>query len=97
MGLDRDRLAAFLGTYRGYDRDRLIGEGLLSTECPPKGADLIDPQFRSPQGESLLDLAKDMLYGLLFGDEATNTILRRNERELLTLTVPRPKPRPSIS
>ena len=32
-----------------------------------------------------------MLYGLLFGDETTNTKLLRAQRELLTLTVPRLK------
>jgi hypothetical protein len=32
-----------------------------------------------------------MLYGLLFGDESTGTRFDRTQRELLTLTVPRPK------
>ena len=91
MGLDQDRLAKFLGTYRGYDREQLIREGLLRKTCPAKGTDLITSKFRSEKGESLLEHAKDMLYGLLFGDEMTNTRLKRTQRELLTLTVPRHK------
>ncbi|MFH1185713.1 MAG: hypothetical protein V1755_11860 [Chloroflexota bacterium] len=91
MRLDRARLVSFLGEYRGYDRPRFIREGFLKQDCPGKGTDMIEASFRSKQGESLLDLAKDMLYGLLFGDEATNTTLQRRQRELLTLTVPRLK------
>lgn len=52
---------------------------------------MIHSQFRSDRGERLLDLPKDMLYGLLFGDEATRTRLLRIQRELLTLTVSRLK------
>jgi hypothetical protein len=91
MGLDRGRLERFLGEQGGYDRGRLIHEGLLSKGTPVKGTDMISSEFRSAEGERLLDLAKDMLYGLLFGDETTNTSLRRTQRELLTLTVPRMK------
>jgi hypothetical protein len=35
-----------------------------------------------------------MLFGLLFGDESTDTRLPRTQRELLTLTVPRLKSEP---
>lgn len=91
MGLDRDRLAQFLNEYRGYDRAALIETGLLAKDCPAKGGELIGSNFRSDQGEGLLELAKDMLYGLLFGDEATGTRFKRTQRELLTLTVPRLK------
>ena len=49
------------------------------------------PSSGRRRGDALLDLGKDMLYGLLFGDEATNTRLQRTQRELLTLTVPRQK------
>jgi hypothetical protein len=91
MGLDRLHLERFLDEYRGYDRERLIEMGLLAKDCPAKGGELIGSRFRSGKGEGLLELTKDMLYGLLFGDEATNTRFRRTQRELLTLTVPRPK------
>jgi hypothetical protein len=91
MGLDRVHLARFLDEYRGYDRTRLIETGLLAKDCPAKGGELIGSKFRSDKGEGLLELAKDMLYGLLFGDQSTGTRFERTQRELLTLTVPRPK------
>lgn len=91
MGLDRERLARFLAEYANHDRTRLIEIGLLTTGCPPKGGDLIEPRFRSKKGEEVLQLSKDMLYGLLFGDESTRTQFERTQRELLTLTVPRLK------
>ena len=91
LGLDRDRLEAFLEQYQHFDREKLVREGLLHKSCPAKDTDMIGPAARSQQGEELLDLAKDMLYGLLFGDGTTNTHFERVQRELLTLTVPRPK------
>jgi hypothetical protein len=91
MDLDRVRLAAFLEEYRGLDRTRLIEAGLLARDSPAKGGELIESRFRSEKGAGLLELAKDMLYGLLFGDESTRTRFERTQRELLTLTVPRLK------
>lgn len=91
MELDRDRLQAFLDGYGGHDRERLTRDGLLSADAPPKGTALIEPGFRSEEGEALLAHAKDMLFGLLFGDESTGTRLDRRQRELLTLVVPRAK------
>lgn len=91
MGLDREVLVRFLAKNKRWNRRMLQSEGLLTKGCPRKGTDLIDTRFRTRRGGVLLDLAKDMLYGLLFGDDSTNTRLRRTQRELLTLTVPRPK------
>jgi hypothetical protein len=91
LGLDRDRLQKFLNRYKGHDRKRLIREGFLKKNAPGKGMDLISGKFRSQKGEALLDLAKDMLFGLLFGDETTLTHFQREQQELLTLTVPRLK------
>lgn len=91
MGLDRERLQRFLVEHAHHDRMLLIESGLLAGDCPAKGTHLIEPGFRSEQGEALLQLAKDMLYGLLFGDESTSTRFERTQRELLTLTVPRLK------
>jgi hypothetical protein len=48
-------------------------------------------EHRSGDGDELLELAKDVLYALLFGDETTGTRLDRRQRELLTLTLPRAK------
>jgi hypothetical protein len=91
MALNRKVLEHFLGKQRHWDRRTLEREGLLKKGCPRKGTELIEARFRTGRGEALLDLSKDMLYGLLFGDDTTNTRLSRTQRELLTLTVPRPK------
>lgn len=91
MKLDREVLERFLAKTRGWDRPALQRQGLLKKGCPRKGTDLIDARFRTQRGEELLELGKDMLYGLLFGDKTTSTRLKRTQRELLTLTVPRPK------
>jgi hypothetical protein len=89
--LNRDKLVEFLGKYRGHDRGRLISEGILKRTAPAKGGAVVGAEDRSPQGEELLGYAKDVLYGLLFGDASTNTDFLRIQRELLTLTVPRMK------
>ncbi len=91
MGLDLQKLKGYLAKYKGYDRKRLIREGFLKKNAPAKGLDLITEKFRSTKGGLLLNLAKDMLFGLLFGDEATNTHFQCIQKELLTLTVPRLK------
>jgi hypothetical protein len=84
-------LEEFVRQYDGYSREKLIQEGFLSAEAPAKGGELITEDFRSQQGHQLLEHAKDMLFGFLFGDESTNTHFHRTQRELLTLTVPRMK------
>jgi hypothetical protein len=91
MGLDREGLERFLAKNKRWDRQTLQDGGVLKKGCPRKGTDLIDARFRTPRGEALLNQGKDMLYGLLFGDESTKTRLQRTQRELLTLTVPRQK------
>jgi len=91
LRLNLTKLHKFVKQYKKYDRALLIKEGYLKKNTPPKGSDLITRQYRSPKGDNLLALAKDMLYGFLFGDESTNTSFHRIQRELLTLTVPRMK------
>lgn len=91
FAFDRGRLIAFIEQYSSYDRDRLIGQRLLLPSAPEKGTALLTAEFRTPQGDDLLLHAKDTLFALLFGDEATNTHLLRTQRELLTLAVPRDK------
>jgi hypothetical protein len=91
LRLDKPKLSRFVSDYGAYDRRQLIANRLLGKNPPRKGTDLIAPRFRTRRGEAVLELAKDMLYGLLFGDETTNTRFQRSQRELLTLTVPRPK------
>ena len=91
LNLDLDRLREFVAQYKEINREKLIQEGYLSPEAPAKGGDLIAADFRPEKGTELLQHAKDMLFGMLFGDENTNTHFQRTQRELLTLTVPRLK------
>lgn len=89
MAIDAPFVAAFVERHRVLDRAALIDGGALREGAPAKGTDLIGPAHRTPDGEALLTRAKDVLFGLLFGDGATNTRLDRTQRELLTLTLPR--------
>lgn len=91
LHLDQGKLDEFLKRYKGYNREKLIQEKFLSADTPSKGTDLITDSFRSAAGNDLLQQAKDILYGLLFGDESANTHFHRIQRELLTLAVPRMK------
>jgi hypothetical protein len=91
IALDLEKLHAFLEGYGTYARARLTDEGYLAAGAPAKGGAWITEEFRTPGGERLLAYAKDVLFGLLFGDESTNTRFERVERELLTLTLPRQK------
>jgi len=91
LKLDRAKLNKFLRQYKIHDRVWLTQNGYLKKNAPPKGGELITEKFRTPQGDELLGHAKDVLYGLLFGDENTNTSFIRIQKELLTLTVPRMK------
>ena len=91
IALDREKLDAFLKKYADYDRDRLITTGYMLPTAPAKGTQMLSDKDRTGDGKALLLFAKDMLFALLFGDEATNTHLKRSQEELLTLTVPREK------
>lgn len=91
LELDTIKLQYFIDRYKDRTRDRLIQEKFLSGDAPPKGKDLIGDELRSPEGNDLLQQAKDMLFGLLYGDESTNTHFQRTQRKLLTLTIPRMK------
>ena len=91
IALDPGKLREFLERYETHTRDRLIDEGYLLADAPAKGTALITAEFRTSSGEELLVYAKDVLFGLLFGDEGTNTSFDRAGRELLTLTLPRRK------
>lgn len=88
IGLDRHVLAGFLERYTSSDRPNLAREGYLLEGAPIKGTDLIGAEFRSVDGNALLERAKDILFGLLFGDESTGTQFERIQRELLTFTLP---------
>lgn len=91
LKLNQAKLNEFMRKYKAYDRGWLIKNGYLKKNTPSKGGDLITQKFRTPPGEELLGHAKDMLYGLLFGDKSTQTSFERTKRGLLTLTIPRMK------
>ncbi len=91
LGLDHVTVVAFTNQLDDLDRDALVAAGHLRADAPSKGLAAIGPEHRNPSGEALLELAKDVLYGLLFGDETTQTRFDRVQRELLTLTLPRAK------
>lgn len=89
MELNEEKLDAFIKQYGKCDRQELLAEGYLIGSPPEKGTDLVTQMYRSEKGNELLVKAKDILFALLFGDESTNTIFNRVERELLTFTLPR--------
>jgi len=89
MDLNLQVLTLFLQRYGSYDRAKLIAEGYLLASAPPKGSDLIGEEYRTSAGQVLLQHAKDILFGLLFGDESTQTHFERVQRELLTFALPR--------
>lgn len=91
LSLDRLSLKHFIDTHRHTAREQLIDTGHLAPHAPVKGTTLLTPHHRTPAGNALLQLTKDILFALLFGDAHTNTHFHRVERELLTLTLPRAK------
>lgn len=91
LALNQARLRHCLDHYAAYDRAALIRDGYLLASAPAKGRELITAEFRTAKGEALLMRAKDLLFGLLFGDESMNVQFDRVQRELLTLTLPRVK------
>lgn len=89
LGLDEARLRAFNDEHAAVTRDGLIASGHLAADAPAKGTALITTAHRSEAGEALLELAKDVLFGLLFGDERSGTTIARTQHELLTFALPR--------
>jgi hypothetical protein len=91
LALDVAALRRWTADHAGLTRESLMVEGALRLGAPAKGTALLVAQDRSPAGEMLLQEAKDVLYALLFGTEATGTALDRVQSELLTFTLPRAK------
>lgn len=91
LSLNDEKLKEFIATYRKITREDLTAKGFLLDTAPQKGEEMIASEFRTREGDSLLQLAKDMLFALLFGDADLNIHLERDHRELLSLTVPRMK------
>ena len=97
LRLDAASLAAFNAEHETTTRESLVASGALAAGAPAKGTALITADHRSEAGEALLQRAKDVLFGLLFGDEATDTALERTQQELLTFALPRTRRGPSTS
>lgn len=91
IDLDEAGLRSFVERYRDHDRDRLLADGHLVPGCPDPGTEALARDHRTEAGEALLLEAKDLLFAVLFGDEATDSRLVRAERELLTMVLPRYK------
>ena len=89
LALDRAKLEQFLAAHAGATRDSLVAAGHLAATAPAKGTALITGAHRTPSGDTLLTLAKDVLFALLFGDESNGTHLVRTQQELLTMALPR--------
>ena len=88
LHLNAVSLRTFIDENQALDRQTLLERGLLEAGAPAKGTLLIHAKHRSHEGDRLLELAKDHLYALLFGDESTHTKLQRTQQELLTVTLP---------
>jgi len=89
MAFDAARLTAFVGEHDGVTRESLVADGHLRPEAPAKGTALLTAADRTESGEELLTHAKDVLFALLFADEAMGCDLPRRSQELLTLALPR--------
>jgi hypothetical protein len=89
LALDRSGLESFIAEHAVVERDALIASGHLSASAPAKGTAMITTDHRSATGDELLTRAKDVLFALLFGDDANGTRLERVQQELLTMAVPR--------
>jgi hypothetical protein len=89
LALDHAGLERFLTEHGNVTRESLIASGHLKASAPAKGTALLVSDDRGDQGDELLQLAKDVLFALLFGDASTNTSLDRTQQELLTFALPR--------
>jgi len=91
LRLDAASLSSFIDEAKGRDQGQLVAAGCLLPGHPVKGTEMVVETHRTPAGEALLQQAKDVLFGLLYGDESTGTVFDRCEREILTVTIPRAK------
>jgi hypothetical protein len=91
LRLDRSVLQRFLADHTETTRESLVASGHLAADAPAKGTAAITSEHRSADGDALLEQAKDVLFGLLFGDASTGTDFERVRHELLTFALPRHK------
>lgn len=91
LQLDEATLRTFIDEHTAVSRESLVASGHLLPDAPAKGTEAITTAHRSDAGDALLQHAKDVLFGLLFGDASTGTDLQRTQQELLTFALPRHK------
>src|SRR5262249_20137452 len=91
LALDERGARTFTRTDGALTRDDLIANGYIDPEAPAKGGRALTDDDLSVAGIGLREHATEMLFALLFGDEATNTSLARVQSGLLTLALPRNK------
>ncbi len=89
LSIDEASVRSFIDAHREATREGLMASGHLLADAPVKGTASIETGHRSEEGEQLLQLAKDILFGLLFGDDSINCTLARTQQELLTFALPR--------
>jgi hypothetical protein len=91
LALDGRAAERFIAENGGRTREHLVAEGYINATALPNGTGLLTADDRRPAGQALLTHAKDVLFGLLFGDASTETAFDRVQQELLTLALPRKK------
>ena len=85
--LNCDVLESFLYKHRNYTRESMMNDGYLLDTAYIKGTNMIDEKHRTDKGNQLLTHAKDMLFGLLFGDEKNkHTFRQEGKRDAHTCT-----------
>jgi hypothetical protein len=89
LAIDASAVRSFIDEFSDTTRESLQAGGFLSVDAPPKGTSQLVPSDRGDEGDALLERAKDMMYGLLFGGADTATHLDRTQQELLTFALPR--------
>ncbi|RBW63147.1 hypothetical protein DS884_00300 [Tenacibaculum sp. E3R01] len=90
IGYNSKTLSDFIGKYQKINRSNLEESELLLN--PPKmGLNSIAVQQRSIKGETLLKKVEDILYVSLYGDITINVDLKRNQKEILTIMLPKSK------
>jgi len=78
VAAERARAAErFIAENGGRTREHLVAEGYINATAPPNGTGLLTADDRIPAGQALLTHAKDLLFGLLFGDGSTETAFDR--------------------
>jgi hypothetical protein len=85
--IDVTAVKDFVGRVQSLRRSNLVANGLLH-ELPMAGAATISPAHRTQSGSALLEEAKDLLHGLLYGRSEDGILLDRGDAEILNIMVP---------